>query len=176
MNINFTPSKEDSSKLLKCTINLKQKKNHEVVWEPQVIFNSERQINQNRSYGLQNLLKLNNRDVFGHAEQFDINWTLGLESQYGAGIFKINSISNNINLDLILPFLALGRNKFNQKVLIRNKPYLLQGLLKKTTSYSIEPRSLLVLSMKSIKKTGLINSRHCKLVSTTPLLTINKMS
>ena len=130
VNINFTPSKEDSSKLLKCSINLKQKKNHEVVWEPQVIFNSERQINQNRSYGLQNLLKLNNRDVFGHAEQFDINWTLGLESQYGAGIFKINSISNNINLDLILPFLALGRNKFNQKSFDTKQTIFAAGFIK----------------------------------------------
>ena len=129
IKITFSPSKQDSTKYLDCRIKVKQKKSHEITWEPQLVFNAERQINQNRTYGAQNLLRLNNRDVLGHAEQLDINWTIGLESQYGGGAFQTNCLSNNINLDFILPHLIFGKKHWERKSFDKKQTIFIAGYI-----------------------------------------------
>jgi outer membrane protein assembly factor BamA len=123
VTIRFAPSQTDSLQRLDATIILQTAPKHDFIWEPQVISTGQSngiQAGTERNYGLANSFTLQNRNVFGGAETFNISSLTALETQLkkdDQGLF--NSFRQSINTELVIPSLVFFERKKISEVFVK---------------------------------------------------------
>ena len=134
VNISISPYKSDTTNKLTVLISLTPMSKHDFIIEPQAI-TSDKQTNLNsqdnnpRNYGIASTVKLNNKNVFRNAEDFNIKLRIAAEKQFGSNsgrtvsffneAIKINvaNFESNATAELLFPKLV-GIRKIDLK------PYL----------------------------------------------------
>ena len=105
VDIIYKPSPLDSNKYLNAYIYLVPLKKQEYTIEPQGLLSYDiqtlAQTNQNRSFGIGNALTYTNRNIFGHAEQFNLSSLTSFQAQIGQGGNTI--LEQSINARLKFP-------------------------------------------------------------------------
>jgi len=116
VNIRIMPYKTDTVNKLMAIIVIKPISRHVYIWEPQLIttdkYNLNSDDNNGRNYGFANSFILNNKNVFGNAEDFNIKFRVAAETQFnGAGNVtvlginsdKIGNFESNLTFELLYP-------------------------------------------------------------------------
>jgi len=115
VTIRFYPSATDSVNGLDAEIILQTAPKHNFVWEPQAILTGQSgglQADVQQSFGIANSLSLQNRNVFGGAETFNISTLSALESQLkGDNQGAFNSFRQSVNAALVIPSLVYFERK-----------------------------------------------------------------
>ena len=128
VTIRFYPSYTDSLGGLDAEIILQTAPKHDFVWEPQVIFTGQSsgvQADLEQSFGIANSLSLQNRNVFGGAETFNISTLSALETQLkgdNQGLF--NSFRQSVNAELVIPSLVYLERKNISQIFVRKSTKL----------------------------------------------------
>lgn len=116
VNIRIMPYKSDTISKLMAIITLKPISKHVYIWEPQVITTDKYNLNSNdnnpRNYGFANSFILNNKNIFGNAEDFNIKFRVAAETQFRGGVnvqvLGVNSdifgnFESNLTFELLYP-------------------------------------------------------------------------
>jgi len=116
VNIRILPYKSDTISKLMAIITLKPISKHVYIWEPQVITTDKYNLNSNdnnpRNYGFANSFILNNKNIFGNAEDFNIKFRVAAETQFRGGVnvqvLGVNSdifgnFESNLTFELLYP-------------------------------------------------------------------------
>ncbi len=137
VNISILPYKSDSTNKLTVLISLNPMAKHDYIIEPQAITSDKQtdlnsQDNNPRNYGIASTIKLNNKNVFRNAEDFNIKLRVAAEKQFGSNNGRTVSFFNEaININLAnFESNATAELLFPKLVGIRKvdlKPYLQQN-------------------------------------------------
>lgn len=150
VNIRIMPYKTDTVNKLMAIIVLKPISRHVYIWEPQLIttdkYNLNSDDNNGRNYGFANSFILNNKNVFGNAEDFNIKFRVAAETQFnGAGNVtvlginsdKIGNFESNLTFELLYPkLLGLIRIDTSRKLQQNRTSINLTLLAESNTNYS----------------------------------------
>ena len=115
VTIRFSPSSKDSSSLLIAEITLQTAPKHDFIWEPQAITTAQGdgiEAGTERNFGIANTISLNNRNVFGGAESFNLRSYTALETQLKSdnqGTFT--NFRQSVTAEFVIPSLLY----FNKK-------------------------------------------------------------
>lgn len=109
VNIRILPYKTDTINKLMAIITLKPIAKHVYIWEPQVITTDKYNLNSNdnnpRNYGFANSFILNNKNIFGNAEDFNIKFRVAAETQFNSGATTtiFGNFESNLTFELLYP-------------------------------------------------------------------------
>ncbi len=132
VNISVIPYKSDTTNKLMVFISLTPVAKHDFIIEPQTITSDKQtdlnsQDNNPRNYGIATTVKLNNKNVFRNAEDFNIKVRAAAEKQFGSNNGKpvtffnqtinLANYESNVTFELLFPKLV-GIRKIDLK------PYL----------------------------------------------------
>jgi len=155
IDIIFHPSLKDSAKYIDVTVYLNPHTKQEYTIEPQGVISydiqSLAQTNQNRSFGIGNALTYTNRNIFGHAEQFNLSAITSFQAQIGGNsntIFE-QSLNAGLNLPGSRILHALDKNpkilnystQINASYVYQRNPDYRRNILPTNFSYLINKRN-----------------------------------
>ncbi|NNJ56587.1 MAG: BamA/TamA family outer membrane protein [Bacteroidia bacterium] len=129
VTIRFRPSSNDSSNLVVAEISLQTAPKHDFIWEPQAITTAQGdgiEAGSERNFGIANTISLNNRNVFGGAESFNLRSYTAIETQLKSdnqGTFT--NFRQSVTAEFVLPSLLF----FNKKIWS-------EGLTRKSTKFN----------------------------------------
>lgn len=108
----ITFAKDSVEGSLNCFINLFPAKRQEIIVEPQLITSDQNNAveqNNQRNYGLANVLAYRNKNLFGRAESFELRYRVSLEGQLrnSDSLPFFNNIEHNVTGTLGLPRLTV---------------------------------------------------------------------